>query len=192
VGVVATGLDVVYPRRHAALHRRVRAAGALVSEVPLRTRPDRSRFPIRNRIIAGLAHVVVVVEATAHGGARITAEYAMDGGVTVLAVPGSRRNAAAAGCNALIADGAIPLLEPSDVLVALGMTEPGGRSWGAPAREPPGGDAAAVLQALGGEPATTDQLASRTGLGPGRVAVAVAWLSREGWVEVARGLVWPR
>jgi DNA processing protein len=193
VGVVATGLDVVYPRRHASLFDRVRRQGLLVSECAFGVQPTRSRFPVRNRIIAGLADVVVVVEATIAGGARITAGFALDYGRTVLAMPGSRRNPAAAGCNALLADGAHPLLDPDDVLVALGLTPGGRRGWGAPPpRAAPTGDAAALLRACGGEPATADQLASRTGFAPDRVALAVRELERTGWMTRDRGYCWPR
>lgn len=194
VGVVATGLDVVYPRRHVTLFEGVRRAGLLVSESAFGTRPQRSRFPVRNRIIAALSDALVVVEATASGGARITAGFALEYGRTVLAVPGSRRNPAAAGCNALLADGAHPLLDPSDVLVALGMSPGSRRGWGAPAAAPGPltGDAAALLHACAGEPATPDQLASRTTLGADRVARALRDLQRARRVEVAEGLVWPR
>jgi DNA processing protein len=190
IGVVATGLDVVYPRRHTALFSAVRRAGLLVSELGYGMQPRPGAFPVRNRIIAALADVVVVVEATLRGGARITAERALDYGRPVLAMPGSRRNPAAAGTNALIADGAHPLLEPSDVLLAIGLT-PGSRRAPLP---PParGSDAANVLAACGGEPATFDQLASRTALGPDQVAVAVRELERAGWMERAQGLCWPK
>jgi DNA processing protein len=189
VGVVGTGLDVVYPRRHHALFERVRRGGLVVSELGYGVQPRREAFPIRNRIIAALADVVVVVEATLKGGARITAERAVDYDRPVLAMPGARRNPAAAGTNALIADGAHPLLEPSDVLLALGIT-PGARAHDT--RPAPDGNAAAVLRACGGEPASIDQLASRTGLPPDQVAVAVRDLERSGWMERARGLCWPR
>lgn len=193
VGVVATGLDVEYPRRHSLLYRRVRERGAVVSEVAFGTQPNPARFPVRNRIIAGLADAVVVVEATLKGGARITADLALEYGRPVLAVPGSRRNASAAGCNHLIADGAVPLLDPSDVMVALGLTAGSRDGWGGEGpRTPPKGDAAAVHRALGGEPATADQLASRTGLTPPQVAVAVVALKRDGWVSQERGMVWPK
>src|SRR5207244_2504183 len=76
IGVVATGLDVVYPRRHRALFERVRQHGVLLGEQPFGVPPERGRFPVRNRIIAALADVVVVVEATLTGGSRITAERA--------------------------------------------------------------------------------------------------------------------
>jgi DNA processing protein len=167
----------------------VRRHGLLVSEFGYGVRPRRESFPIRNRIIAALTDVVVVVEATAKGGARITAERAVEYGRPVLAMPGSRRNPAAAGTNALIADGAEPLLEPSDVLLALGLT-PGSR--GHDTRHAPEGNAAVVLHACGGESATLDQLVSRTGLAPDHVAVAVRELERAGWIERAHGACWPR
>ena len=196
VGVLATGLDVVYPRRHRVLFERVRQFGVLVGEQPFGTPPDRGRFPVRNRIIAALADVVVVVEATINGGSRITAERALDYGRPVLAVPGSRRNPAAAGCNALLADGAQPLLDPSDVLVALGLT-PGGRHlWDtarpATERAPASVAARNVLKALAGEAAHPDQLASRTGLDPGQVALAVEELVALGQATRDRGFVWAK
>jgi DNA processing protein len=189
VGVLGTGLDVVYPRRHRLLFDRVRLHGLLVSEFAYGLQPRPESFPIRNRIIAALADVVVVVEATARGGARITAERAVDYGRPVLAMPGARRNPAAAGTNALIADGAEPLLEPADVLLALGLTA---GSRGHDTRSAPQGDAAAVLHACGGEAATVDQLVSRTGLEPDQVAVAVRELERTGWIERLHGACWPR
>ena len=88
VGVVATGLDVMYPRRHRALYERVREQGVVVGENAYGTQPSPGRFPVRNRIIAALADVVVVVEATATGGARITANDAVEYGRDVYAVPG--------------------------------------------------------------------------------------------------------
>jgi DNA processing protein len=193
VGVVATGLDVVYPRRHVVLFERVRGAGVLMSEAGFGARANRFRFPVRNRIIAALADVVVVVEATLRGGARITADYGLEYDRPVLVVPGSRRNPSAEGCNALLADGAQPLLDPDDVLVALGLTPGSRRGWGAPPpRARPGTDGARILEACGGEAASVDQLVSRTGLTPEAVAVALRALERQGWAEHRRGWWWPR
>lgn len=196
VGVVATGIDITYPRRHRTLYDRVRAHGMIVTEQGFGLRPRPGLFPVRNRIIAAMADVVVVVEATLRGGARITAQYALDYGRTVLAIPGSRRNPAAAGTNALIADGAHPLLDWSDVLVALGLTSAATRARASvdagPVRPTPGPDGRAVLGALGGEPANPDQIVGRTRLEPTRVALAVAELERAGWVERAQGAIWPR
>lgn len=190
VGVVATGLDVVYPRRHHRLTADVRAHGLVLGESGYGIAPTPWRFPVRNRIIAALADVVVVVEATLTGGARITAEHAVRYDRAVFAVPGSRRNAASAGTNALIADGAFPLTEWDDVLLALGMT-PGARRAQAD-RPAPDTRGRAVLHALGGEPAAPEQLAARTGFEPEVVALAVATLERTGWVTWQQGLVWPR
>ena len=189
VGVVATGLDVVYPRRHRPLFERVRHAGMLMSEVGYGVQPRRYAFPVRNRIIAGLAEVVVVVEATLKGGARITAERALEYGRTVMAYPGSRRNPSAAGTNALLYDGAGVVLEPADVLLQLGLEDPAPRL---DLRTPPAGDARAVLQACHGEPATLDQLASRSRLSPSAVVAAVRALERDRWLERSRGLCWPK
>ena len=193
VGVVATGLDVVYPRRHVILFDRVREAGVLLSESGFGAGANRFRFPVRNRIIAALADVVVVVEATLRGGARITADYGLEYGRPVLVVPGSRRNPSAEGCNALLADGAQPLLDPDDVLVALGLTPGSRRGWGAPPPRPtPDTAGVRILAVCGGEPATVDQLVSRTGLAPEAVTVGLRALERQGWVDHRRGWWWPR
>ncbi|MGZ4798337.1 MAG: DNA-processing protein DprA [Acidimicrobiia bacterium] len=193
LGVVATGLDVVYPRRHGSLYHRVREHGLLVSEQPFGIGPHPARFPVRNRIIASLADVTIVVEATERGGARITARHALEYGRSVLAIPGSRRNPSARGCNELLAEGAQPLLDPADVAVALELS-PGSRRHPARGRDGlPGATAEerAVFRALGGEAATADELVGRTALGPGAVAVAVSGLVRAGRASRAHGLVWP-
>src|SRR6185436_9188082 len=101
------------------------------------------------------------------------------------------RNRAAAGTNALIADGAHPLVDWTDVVIALGLSGAERRASDR-ARTAPGPDGAAILRALGGEAATPDQLASRAGLGPEQVAVALFELERTGWVERAQGAIWPR
>src|SRR5262249_48126968 len=164
VGVVATGLDIEYPRRHRSLYRGVRENGVVVSEHWYGVPPLPGRFPVRNRIIALLADVVVIVEATCTGGARHTADAALDYGRPVLAIPGSRRNPAAAGCNQLIAEGAVPLLQPNDVLLSLELADGGRTRWRAPRPASRTADERALLRALGGEPATLDDLVVRTGL----------------------------
>ncbi len=157
--------------------------------------PDRRRFPVRNRIIAALADVVVVVEATLTGGARITAEHALEYGRPVLAIPGSRRNPSAEGTNALIADGAHPLLQPEDVLVALGLTPGARRGWGVaqPSPTPPlSATATTVHRALSGEAATIDQILQRTKYTMSQVALAIDELERAGKVVRSQGFFWPR
>jgi DNA processing protein len=192
VGVVATGLDVAYPRRHDLLHRRVRERGLLLTEYRYGTGPHPARFPVRNRIIAALSDVLVVVEATVDGGARITADAAIAYGRDVGAYPASRRNPSARGSNELIRAGAHVIVEPDDVLGLLGLTE-GERRVPAPTASGGGTrDERAVLRALGGEPATIDELTGRTGLDPGPVALAVAGLVRSGHLRRAHGVLWPR
>src|SRR2546429_7409012 len=96
-------------------------------------------------------------------------------------MPGSRRTPPAEGGNALLADGAQPLLDPDDVLVALGLTPGSRRGWGAPPpRAAPGSDGARILEACAGEAATVDQLVSRTELAPEAVTVAVGAAARPG------------
>jgi DNA processing protein len=194
VGVVATGLDITYPRRHRTLYDRVREHGVVVGEHGYGVQPSPERFPVRNRIIAALAEIVVVVEATKAGGARITAGCAAEYGRDVYALPGSRRNPAAAGCNALIADGALMIQEPSDLLLALGRggTRPG--PWRSEEADAPANrDEQAVMHALGGDPATIDDLERNTrALGPARLAAALNRLERAGRVHRRRGLWWPK
>jgi DNA processing protein len=211
VAVVATGLDVVYPRRHASLWRRVASQGAIFSEYPLGTRAQAWRFPARNRIVAALADVVVVVESHAQGGSLYTVDEAERRDRPVMAVPGSVRSAASRGTNDLLADGRPPVRDVDDILLELGA------ALGAPARpeplpEPPASSAAgtsadpgasraplgdddrAVLDALGWEPATLEHVAVRTGLGLGALSTSLHRLrdlghlvEQGGWYEqVAR------
>jgi len=202
VGVVATGLDIVYPRRHDVLFDRVRRHGLVMGEHAFGVPPTRLRFPVRNRIIAALCDAVVVVEATATGGARGTAVWAAKYGREVLAMPGSRRNPAATGCNELIADGAHPLLDPSDVISVLSRSSPASAYTAVAARAGKAtgwngstvglGVAARRLHAgMSGEPATLDQLVSRSGVALGEVAGLIRELERAGRIERARGLLWP-
>ena len=103
VAVLGTGVDVVYPRAHAALHGRIAGSGLLLSELPPGERADAGSFPRRNRIIAALATVTLVVEAGHSSGALITATHALELGRAVAAVPGpidSRRTPAATSCSA--------------------------------------------------------------------------------------------
>lgn len=192
IGVVATGVDVVYPRRNAGLYDRVRAQGLVVSEHGFGVPPERWRFPVRNRLIAALGAVTVVVEAKARGGALSTARHAMALGRDVLAIPGSRRNGAAKGTNALIRDGAHVLTDAADLFVALGRADSvhASRDRRIPT-VPLSGAARTVLDACGGDAASLDALVSRSGLSTAEVAGAIRELQRVGRIERARGLLWP-
>ncbi len=125
VGVVGSGLDIVYPRGNRDLWDAAADAGTLLSEAPLGAEPEGWRFPARNRLLAALADVVVVVESKRAGGSMHTVEEAIRREVTVMAVPGSVRNPAAAGTNLLLSEGCAPACSTDDVLVALGLATAG-------------------------------------------------------------------
>ncbi|MDA2979513.1 MAG: DNA-processing protein DprA [Actinomycetota bacterium] len=123
--VLGCGIDVVYPRSNASLYEQVaESGGVILSEFPPGTRPDAWRFPTRNRIIAGLSNIVLVVEASERGGALITARIAIDYGIPVYAVPGDVDRATSAGTNALIRDGAFPVFGPEDLATLLDLLRP--------------------------------------------------------------------
>ena len=183
VGVVGSGLDVVYPPGHQRLWARIAEVGALLSEWPLGARPEAWRFPARNRIIAALSDVLVVVESHAAGGSMHTVEAADRRGRTVLAVPGSVRSPASNGTNRLLSDGHGPALDPDDVLCALGLARAGSRSSAQPARPEPTGIEATVLAAVDWEPTAVETVLVRTGLTPTSVALALDRLERAEWVR---------
>jgi len=187
VAVVGSGLDVVYPRDHARLWDAVAAAGLVLSEAPLGTRPEPWRFPVRNRVIAAVAEVVVVVESHPAGGSRYTVEAAEARGRTVMAVPGSVRSPASAYPNALLADGCAPARDATDVMVALGLSSATSAGPEPEVRPQPGAAEARVLEALGWEPASLEEVVARTGSTPGHASVSLARLERDGWVSEAGG-----
>jgi DNA processing protein len=120
--VVAGSVAAPYPRQHAGLWRRVADAGAVLSESPIGAADLAWRFPMRNRIIAAVSDVVVVVECHPRGGSLHTVEAATARGVPVGVVPGSVRSPASAGTNALLADGCFVVRDAADVLVAVGLS----------------------------------------------------------------------
>lgn len=181
IGVVGSGLDVVYPRSQADLWRAVASHGFLLSEAPLGARPERWRFPARNRIIAALADLVVVVESHRTGGSMHTVDEADRRGIDVMAVPGSVRAPASAGTNGLLAEGRAPVCSADDVLVALGLCPAGRRPREETRPRPELGDVP-VLDAVGWQPATLDHIAVRSGQGLAFLAPALDRLCEAGWV----------
>ncbi len=121
VAVLGCGIDRDYPRAHASLAVEIAQSGLIVSEYAPGVEPAPWRFPARNRIVAGLADATVVVEARARSGALITADFALEEGREVLAVPGEITNHLSAGSNALLRVGATPATAASDVLEVLGI-----------------------------------------------------------------------
>ncbi len=188
VAVVASGVDVPYPKENRHLWARVVDDGMVCSEAPLGTSPERWRFPARNRIIAGLAEITIVIESHEKGGSLYTAAQAIERDRPVFAVPGSIRSAASMGCNRLVADGCLPLVEPHDVLLALGLTEVvTDTSAEVIVTE---GDLL-LLETIGWSPATFDEIVTGCGgVGVGDLAVrldalvALGLLARRGpWFE---------
>ena len=175
VAVVGTGLDVVYPAEHRLLWERVVAEGAVLSEAALGTRARRRVFPARNRIIAALSDVVVVVECHGRGGSLHTVEAAARRSIPVCAVPGSVRSPASRGTNGLLVDGCTPVRDVDDVLTALSLVRGGPplRTVPTPAGEPGGMERPedsldrverAVWDAVDDTPTTVETVLLRTNL----------------------------
>lgn len=175
VAVLGCGIDRDYPRAHAELARRIAADGLVVSEYPPGVEPAPWRFPARNRIVAGLCAATVVVEARERSGALITADFALELGREVFAVPGEITSALSAGANDLIRQGATPLLAADDVLEALGIER-------APPPRPVdlSPEAGALLGFLARGAASPNELSRGTGLGTAEVAVALTELELQG------------
>ena len=182
VAVLGCGIDRDYPGAHRDLARRIAETGLVVSEYPPGTEPAPWRFPERNRLIAGLALATVVVEARARSGALITADFALELGREVFAVPGEITAALSAGTNHLLRQGAAPLLAAEDVLAALGLER-------RPLARPSLSGALAELYALLSEGARTiDELVRSSGKTSAEVAAALVELELEGVVTGADGV----
>lgn len=178
IAVLGSGVDRVHPRRHLALAERIACDGAVVSEYWPGTDPAPWRFPARNRIVAGMADAVVVVEAAARSGALITADFAMENGTPVLAVPGWPGAAMSAGCNALLRAGAALCEEADDVVAEVRH----GAWREAPVPVASSGTDTAVRAVVAREPIGADAVVAATGLGAGEVAAALARLEISGLV----------
>jgi DNA processing protein len=182
VAVLGCGVDRDYPAAHAQLAARIGDCGLVLSEYAPGVEPAPWRFPARNRIIAGLAAATIVVEARERSGSLITADFALEAGREVFAVPGEITSALSAGTNALLRLGATPLTSPADVLESLGIDAPA-----APALEV-NEHAARVLSALAAEAAGVDELVRGTDLDAAAVATALAELELAGAIAEAEGL----
>jgi DNA processing protein len=170
--VLGCGVDVIYPDRHAGLFARIARQGGLVSELTPGTPPKKSHFPSRNRIIAGLADVVVVVEAAYRSGALITAGFARKGGRRLFAVPGT------SGTDALLAAGVPPVTSAASLEDALA-----GRRTAATTLTPPPPALAPLVEALRARADTAAGLARRVGLSLPAVMGLLLEAELEGWVR---------
>ena len=157
LAVLGSGVDYIYPAEHRKLAEAIIENGALLSDYPLGTRPEAANFPARNRIISGLSLGVVVIEADVKSGALITADFALDHGRDVFAVPGSILSPASAGCNRLLRDGAHVVTEVGDILETLHLDQVSEKQL---AREvlPSNPTEAAILGRLTAEPRHLDEL----------------------------------
>ena len=178
--VLGTGIDLAYPAAHRALHAEIGARGLLLAEQPPGEKASSGSFPERNRIIAALADLVIVVEAPVKSGALITALRALELGRTVAAVPGPIDSPQSAGSNELLRDGAHCIASAADALALVGLTAPPR----APSREVEGPDRV-VWDALGRGALDLDTLASTTALPAREVLAAVTRLELSGAVECA-------
>jgi DNA processing protein len=201
IAVMGTGPDACYPPENRALAERIRSNGALVSEFPPDTPPRQQHFPRRNRIISGLARGTVVVEAAAGSGSLITARRALEQGREVFAVPGSPLNPLACGCLELLREGAHLARDAADVLqqIKIPIEENiTNYQYVGDALNPPASsrrldkDYEMLLDALGFEPASIDDLVDRTGFNPGTVASMMLILELDGRVETRPGALFNR
>jgi DNA processing protein len=201
VAVVGTGLDTVYPRKHAALAEAIATQGLMLSEFAPGTPPKADHFPRRNRLVAGLSRGTLVVEAAVQSGSLITARLASEMGREVMAIPGSIHAPQARGCHALIRQGARLVETVADVLEEL--------QWGG-ARVPalaagahvPGADPRdtadapdttdPILRAMGHGPISQEALSARTGLGPAELGARLLELELMGEVARLPGLLFQR
>lgn len=187
LAVLGSGLDCVYPRRHAGLAREVAEQGAVLSEYPFGTAPDAPNFPRRNRVISGLCRGVVVVEAFEKGGALITARLAMEQNRDVFAVPSPIYSAAGQGANALLQDGAKLVRSVDDILEEYAHLAPApGPPAAAPVPELSGVEQQ-LYDALDTEAVHIDVLCARTGLDAATALVSLLGLEFKGLVRQMAG-----
>jgi DNA processing protein len=190
IAVVAGGIDIVYPPENEPRQRAIGERGLLISEQPPGVEPRSRHFPSRNRIIAGLAHGTVVVEAAPRSGSLITARCAAEAGREVMAVPGSPLDPRAQGCNGLIREGATLIQSADDVMEAINplrirpFRQPE-RSYGASAVAADAEDGAreAVTRLLNGTPVPVDELVRQSDLPPAIVQTVLLELELAGRLE---------
>jgi DNA processing protein len=191
IGVLGCGVDVVYPRQHGSLYRRIARQGVLVSEYPLGTVPDGFRFPERNRIISGLSLGVVVVEASGRSGSLITARLALEQGREVFAVPGRIDSAKSCGTHRLLQEGAKLVHGVEDILEELRLPDlPQGQQADRQAPHPPGGvsgEEKQLLACLEVYPVSIDQLVRHSGYDPAMVFDLLLQLELKGLVRQLPG-----
>jgi len=187
IAVLGSGVDRVYPPEHGQLAAKIVASGALVSDYAPGTAPEASNFPPRNRIISGLAMATVVVEAGETSGALITAQFAIDQGREVFAVPGNILAPQSKGTNRLIAEGARPMISARDLLDVMNLTrvtEQRSVRMALPSDE----IESRLMSVLTHEPLHMDEIREQTGLPIERVSATLAMMELKGLVRQVGGM----
>lgn len=188
IAVLGSGIDVIYPYENTSLARSIAAAGAVISEYPLGTQPERGNFPPRNRIISGLSLGTLVTQAGEGSGALITAYYALEQGREVFAVPGSALDRASGGTNKLIQQGEAKLvLRAQDVLEELNLTMVSQQTE-IRTIVPENETEALLLKHLSEEPLHVDELGRATQLPIAQVSGTLALMELKGLVRQTGGM----
>ena len=185
--MLAGGVDVIYPPEHRKLAADIMQQGAVVSDYPLGTQPDGVNFPPRNRIISGLSLATVVVEAGEKSGALITAEFAVEQGREVFAVPGSILTPQSEGTNRLIEQGARPLLKMTEILEVLKLERIPEKQT-ARRQNPMSPVEKKVLDALNQEPQHVDEICGQTGLSISELSATLTLMELKGLVTQVGGM----
>jgi DNA processing protein len=193
VAFLGHGIDRVYPAANEGLAKRIIANGAVCSEFPLGSDPRREHFPQRNRLISGLSLGTLVVEAAKRSGCLISARLASEQGREIFAIPGSIHNPMSRGCHQLIRQGAKLVESAADIVSELGplvehlMQAPEEPASSKQDSRKPDADYEILIQAMGFDPATVDELADRSGLTIDHVSSMLLILELEGIIEAQAG-----
>jgi DNA processing protein len=193
VAFLGHGIDRVYPAANEGLATRIIANGAVCSEFPLGSDPRREHFPQRNRLISGLSLGTLVVEAAKRSGSLISARLASEQGREIFAIPGSIHNPMSRGCHQLIRQGAKLVESAADIVSELGplvehlMQAPEEPASSKQDRRKPDADYEMLIEAMGFDPATVDELADRSGLTIDHVSSMLLILELEGIIEAQAG-----
>jgi DNA processing protein len=188
IAVLGNGMDVVFPVENRKLFARIAEQGALITEFPMGTVPEKYNFPARNRLIAAMSRGTLIVEAPEKSGALITADLALQNGREVFAVPGRLTDGRSKGTNQLIHDGAHVALDPTDIPIRFGLTvlegeEPDAECMASRLT----GDEAIVYEAVGLEAREADALVREIGIPAARVLSALLVLQTRGLVKELPG-----
>jgi DNA processing protein len=195
VGVLGTGIDSVYPASNKKLFEAMGEKGAVITEFPLETPPEPKNFPIRNRLISGLARGVIVVEATMKSGSLITASVALEQGREVFAVPGSVHSFKSKGCHFLIKQGAKLVENADDVLDELGLNYAYAAkkdSFTEPALPPLEENEKRVYDLLGDYPVHIDDIVREGNMEPGTASAVLMRMELKGIVRQLPGKLFVR